>query len=124
FAGEDDVTDRNDVNIRSAPDLFYLEYAMPLRGYNYNTRTGNKHLMANLELRVPIIRYLYNGAIGSGFFRNLQLTAFGDAGSAYNGSNPFTGNNSINTRIVGGRTDATSRNPFEITVINYRNPFL
>ncbi|MBC5775666.1 hypothetical protein H8S95_16430 [Pontibacter sp. KCTC 32443] len=124
FAGEDDETERNDVNIQSAPDLFYLEYALPLRGYDYNTRTGSKHLLANAELRIPIIQYLYNGAIGSGFFRNLQLTAFADAGSAYNGSNPFTGNNSINTRIVGGRTDATNNNPFEITVINYRNPFL
>jgi hypothetical protein len=124
FAGEDDVTERNDVNIQSAPDLFYLEYALPLRGFNYNTRTGHKHLLANAELRVPIIQYLYNGAVGSGFFRNLQLTAFADAGSAYNGSNPFTGNNSINTRIVGGRTSPTQRNPFEITVINYRNPFL
>ncbi|MEJ8756470.1 hypothetical protein WG947_05655 [Pontibacter sp. H259] len=124
FAGEDDVTDRNDVNIQSAPDLFYLEYAMPLRGFNYNTRTGTKHLLANAELRVPLIQYLYNGAIGSGFFRNLQLTAFADAGSAYSGTNPFTGNNSINTRIVGGRTSPTDNNPFEITVINYRNPFL
>ncbi|NEM97962.1 TolB-like translocation protein [Pontibacter burrus] len=124
FAGEDDITDRNDVNIQSAPDLFYLEYALPLRGFNYNTRTGSKHLLANLEVRIPITQYLYNGTISSGFFRNLQLTAFADAGSAYDGSNPFTGNNSINTRIVGGRTDATNVNPFEITVINYRNPFL
>ncbi|HEY4649894.1 MAG TPA: hypothetical protein VIG72_00700, partial [Pontibacter sp.] len=124
FAGQDEVTDRNDVNIQSAPDLFYLEYAMPLRGFNYNTRTGSKHLLANVELRIPITQYLYNGVITSGFFRNLQFTAFADAGSAYSGSNPFTGNNSINTRVVGGRTDATSKNPFEITVINYRNPFL
>lgn len=124
FAGEDNDIEPEDVNVPSAPDLFYLEYAMPLRGFNYNKRRGNKHLLANAELRVPIIQYLYNGAIGSGFFRNLQLTAFADAGSAYNGSNPFTGNNSINTRIVGGRTDVTSNNPFTITVINYRNPFL
>ncbi|NDK57100.1 hypothetical protein [Pontibacter fetidus] len=124
FAGEDNEIEPGDVNIPSAPELFYQEYAMPLRGFNYNARTGNKHLLANAELRIPILQYLYNGAIGSGFFRNLQLTAFADAGSAYNGSNPFTGNNSINTRIVGGRTDATNRNPFEITVINYRNPFL
>ncbi len=124
FAGEDNEIEPGDVVIQSAPELFYQEYAMPLRGFDHNTRTGSKHLLANAELRVPIVKYLYSGAISSGFLRNLQLTAFADAGSAYNGSNPFTGNNSINTRVVGGRTSPTERNPFEITVINYRNPFL
>ncbi|WP_033317013.1 WD-40-like repeat-containing protein [Pontibacter roseus] len=124
FASEDDPTDRNAVTVRSPADLFYMEYATPLRGFNFNTRRGFKYLLGNLELRVPIVQYLYNAPIPSGFFRNLQLTAFADAGSAYNGSNPFTGNNSINTRVIGGRINQTSTNPFEITVINYRNPFL
>ncbi|MCC9166659.1 hypothetical protein [Pontibacter harenae] len=124
FASEDEETDRNDVTVRAPADLFYLEYITPLRGFNFNTRTGSKHLLANLELRIPLIQSLYSGAIPSGFFRNLQLTAFADAGSAYTGSNPFSGNNSINTRVVGGRTGQTQNNPFEITVINYRNPFL
>ncbi|MBD1396527.1 hypothetical protein H9Q13_05065 [Pontibacter sp. JH31] len=124
FASEDDPTDRNAVTIRAPADLFYLDYVTPLRGFNFNTRRGSKHLLANVELRVPIVQYLYNAPIPSGFFRNLQFTAFADAGSAYNGSNPFTGNNSINTRVIGGRIDQTSTSPFEITVINYRNPFL
>ncbi len=124
FAGEDDETDQNDIVVRAPADLFYLQYATPLRGFNYNTRNGSKHLLANAELRIPIVQYIYNGPIPSGFFRNLQLTAFADAGSAYNGSNPFTGNNSINTRVVGGRTSPTQVDPFEVTVINYRNPFL
>ncbi|MHC2992916.1 WD-40-like repeat-containing protein [Pontibacter sp. HJ8] len=124
FASEDDEADPNAVTVRSPADLFYLEYATPLRGFNFNTRRGFKYLLGNLELRVPIVQYLYNAPVPSGFFRNLQLIAFADAGSAYNGSNPFTGNNSINTRVIGGRIDQTSTNPFEITVINYRNPFL
>ncbi|WP_439880404.1 hypothetical protein ACSX1A_14720 [Pontibacter sp. MBLB2868] len=124
LADEDAASEQNDILIQSPADLFYLEYATPLRGFNYNTRNGNKYLLANAELRIPIVQYLYNGPIPSGFFRNLQLTAFADAGSAYNGSNPFTGNNSINTRVVGGNTGGTGNNPFEITVINYRNPFL
>jgi hypothetical protein len=124
FASEDDEADPNAITVRSPADLFYLEYATPLRGFNFNTRRGFKYLLGNLELRVPIVQYLYNAPIPSGFFRNMQLIAFADAGSAYNGSNPFTGNNSINTRVIGGRIDQTSTNPFEITVINYRNPFL
>ncbi|GAB3198620.1 Tol biopolymer transport system component [Pontibacter aydingkolensis] len=124
LADDDEESEQNDILIQSPADLFYLEYATPLRGFSFNTRNGTKYLMANAELRVPIVQYLYNGPIPSGFFRNLQLTAFADAGSAYNGSNPFTGNNSINTRVIGGRTSPTEVDPFEITVINYRNPFL
>jgi hypothetical protein len=125
FASEDDrAPSRDDVLVRTPADLFYLDYTTPLRGFNFNARRGSKVLLANLELRVPLVQYLYDGPVPSGFFRNLQFTAFADAGSAYNGTNPFTGNNSINTRIIGGRVDQTSTSPFEITVINYRNPFL
>jgi hypothetical protein len=123
FPSEDDLTERNDVTVTAPADFFFMEYVTPMRGFNFNTRSGTKHLLANLELRVPVMQYLYNGAVQSGFFRNLQLTAFADAGSAYNGINPFTGRNSINTRVVGG-TGFGSTSPFEITVINYRNPFL
>ncbi|MBF9253540.1 hypothetical protein I2I11_09570 [Pontibacter sp. 172403-2] len=124
IANDADATDENNINVVSPADLFYLEYVTPLRGFNFNTRNGSKYLLANAELRVPIVQYIYNGPVPSGFFRNLQLTAFADAGSAYNGSNPFTGRNSINTRIIGGRTSPTEKDPFEITVVNYRNPFL
>ncbi|AKD02435.1 PD40 domain-containing protein [Pontibacter korlensis] len=124
LADEDEEAELNDVQVNSPADLFYLEYITPLRGFNFNVRSGSNHLLANAELRIPIVQYLYNGPIASGFFRNLQLTAFADAGSAYSGANPFSGNNSINTRITGGTTDPLSVDKFDITVINYRNPFL
>ncbi|OKL42190.1 hypothetical protein [Pontibacter flavimaris] len=124
LADEDDEAELNDVQVNSPADLFYLEYVTPLRGFNFNVRSGSNHLLANAELRIPIVQYLYNGPIGSGFFRNLQLTAFADAGSAYSGANPFSGDNSINTRITGGSTGQLNVDKFDITVINYRNPFL
>ncbi|MHA6246810.1 TolB family protein [Pontibacter sp. CAU 1760] len=126
LADQDESAELNDVEISAPADLFYLEYVTPLRGFNYNVRSGSRHLLANAELRIPIVQYMYNGPISSGFFRNLQLTAFADAGSAYDGANPFTGNNSINTRVIGGVLDPVrgDQDPFDITVINYRNPFL
>ncbi|WP_229802208.1 hypothetical protein [Pontibacter akesuensis] len=124
LADEDEGAELNDVQINSPADLFFLEYITPLRGFNYNVRSGSRYLLANAELRIPIVQYLYNGPVASGFFRNLQFTAFADAGSAYSGANPFTGDNSINTRIVGGSNGPLDRDPFDITVINYRNPFL
>ncbi|WP_232066255.1 hypothetical protein [Hymenobacter sp. BT18] len=100
-------------------DVFYQEFVTNLRGFNYNARTGPKYVLFNSELRVPIIQYFSRKPIESGFFRNLQLTAFADAGSAYAGSNPFNEKNSYNTRQVLGNGNA-----FSATVIDFRNPLL
>jgi WD40 repeat protein len=106
-------------DVPTPADLLYTQFATNLRGFDYNARNGNQFLLVNSELRIPIIQYLFRGPISSGFFRNLQLTAFADAGTAYEGVNPFSDSNSFNTRVVGG-----GNNPFEAIVINYRNPFL
>ena len=76
-------------------------------------------MLFNSELRIPIIQYLSRKPIYSGFFRNLQLTAFGDAGSTYSGSNPFNENNSYNTQI-----QPSNGNAFSAVVTNFRNPLL
>jgi hypothetical protein len=118
---------------KQAPiDLFYQEFATPMRGFDYNARQGHKYLLLNTELRVPVIQYLFGqSAIGSGFFRNLMFTAFSDIGSAYNGTNPFNRNNSYNTEVIGGNVDTgqpgadpLNKNPFQAIVVNYRNPFM
>ncbi|GEO03823.1 hypothetical protein AAE02nite_14870 [Adhaeribacter aerolatus] len=128
FNKEDEDTQSADriFHGQSPADLFYQQFATPMRGFDYNARRGHKLLVFNSELRVPIVQYLFqNSTLGSGFFRNLQLTAFSDVGTAYNGSNPFSRRNSFNTQILGGRTgDAINTNPFQAIVINYRNPFL
>ena len=110
-----DVFDR----IPTAADIFFLQFATPMRGFDYNARQGSKFLLYNAEFRLPIVQYLFRSPVYSGFFNNLQLTSFFDAGTAYSGGNPFNRNNSYNTQIVGG-----NGNPFEATVINFRNPFL
>jgi len=99
--------------------MFYQQFVTNLRGFDYSKRTGPKYVLFNSELRVPIVQYLSHKPIYSGFFRNLQLTAFGDAGSAYSGPNPFNENNSFNTQVTGGNGNA-----FTATVVNFRNPLL
>lgn len=98
-------------------DWLFTQYATNMRGFNYNTMAGTSYLLFNAEFRVPVVRAFYRGAISSQFMRHLQLTAFSDAGSAWTGGNPFTTNNSINTRRF-------TNGPFDITVINYDSPFL
>jgi len=100
-------------------DIFFLDYAMPLRGFNVNKLSGVSHLSFNLELRLPIAKYIYNGPIYSNFFKNLLLTSFTDVGTAWTGVGPFARKNGFNTSLIGG-----GLLPFQATVTDFRNPFL
>lgn len=100
-------------------DVFFLDFAGPLRGFRQGKLTGNSYMLFNAELRLPLVRYLYRGNITSNFLRNLQLVAFTDIGTAWTGSGPFSQQNSLNTEVVGG-----GNIPFRATVTNYKNPFL
>ena len=102
-----------------ASQTFYQQFVTNLRGFDYATRTGPRYVLFNSELRVPIVQYFAHRPIYSGFFRNLQLTGFVDAGTAYSGLNPFSENNSVNTEV-----NASPGNPFSATVTNFRNPLL
>ncbi|GAB3942582.1 hypothetical protein GCM10028805_07320 [Spirosoma harenae] len=100
-------------------DVFFLDFAAPLRGFRQGKLTGNSYMLFNAELRVPLIRYLYRGNITSNFLRNLQLVAFSDIGTAWTGNGPFSQQNSLNTEVVGGYPI-----PFRAIVTNFKNPFL
>jgi hypothetical protein len=100
-------------------DVFFLDFAAPLRGFRQGKLTGNSYMLFNGELRLPLIRYLYRGNITSNFLRNLQLVAFTDIGTAWTGSGPFNQQNTLNTEIVGGGSI-----PFRARVTNFKNPFL
>ncbi|UOQ75849.1 hypothetical protein MUN84_14550 [Hymenobacter sp. 5516J-16] len=102
--------------------MFYQQFVTNLRGFDYSKRVGQKYVLLNTELRLPIIQYFSRNPIESGFFRNLQLTAFGDLGTTYSGANPFSVNNSINTQVNPGNLG--NGNSFTGTVINFANPML
>jgi len=98
-------------------DLLFVEFATSLRGFNYATLFGNTVMMANAELRVPLIRALSNGPISSNFLRNMQFIAFYDIGTAWSGKPPFTSENSVSYQeVVSG--------PFTAQIKNYLNPWL
>ena len=71
------------VPIDNASDFAFLSPAMPLRGYDYAQQIGTKYMLLNLELRMPIIRYLLAGPLIPIFFQNIIGTAFIDAGTAW-----------------------------------------
>jgi hypothetical protein len=98
-------------------DILFNQFVTSMRGFKYNALAGQRHLLVNLELRLPIAQYIYRGTIGSAFIRNIQLVTFSDIGSAWDGSNPFNTENSINTQEI-------NEQPFKATVTNYRSPFI
>ena len=100
-------------------DVFFLDYATPLRGFNINKLSGVSHLALNVEVRLPVAKYIYDGPIYSNFFKNLLITTFTDVGTAWSGVGPFSRKNGFNTSIIGGGSL-----PFQATVTDFRNPFL
>ena len=72
-----------EVPIESASDFAFLTAVLPLRGYNYSERIGTKYLLANMELRFPLIRYLLTGGLPF-LFNNIIGVAFIDAGTTWN----------------------------------------
>jgi len=77
------------IPIENASDFAFLSPAMPLRGYNYAQQIGTKYMLLNLELRMPIIRYLLAGPIIPLFFQNVIGTAFIDVGTAWTKNEDF-----------------------------------
>ncbi|HWB62585.1 MAG TPA: hypothetical protein VG603_03670, partial [Chitinophagales bacterium] len=69
--------------------------ATPLRGFQQNARNGDKYLLVNSELRVPIFSAFINSTIKSDFIKNMQLVAFFDAGTAWEGLSPFSNSNPL-----------------------------
>ncbi len=100
-------------------DIFFAEFATNLRGFNLNRLSGTNYMLANVELRIPLIKYLYRGPITSNFLRNFQIIGFTDIGTAWTGKGPFSQENSLNTEIIGGGSE-----PFRATVTNFKNPYL
>lgn len=100
-------------------DLLFTEFVTNLRGFNYNKIAGENFFLANLELRFPIIKYLFGKRVNSNFLKNLQLVGFYDVGSAWTGISPFNRENSINTRNI-----FQPGAPFTATVNDFKNPWL
>lgn len=103
-------------------NLLFTEFATSLRGFNYATLYGTSVALANLELRVPLVRALTSGPITSNFFRNMQFTGFYDIGTSWSGALPFNSKSSARTRIV--PENQTTGSPFRIELNEYLNPWI
>jgi hypothetical protein len=98
-------------------NLYFLQHATSLRGFNYNKFHGASVLLANFELRIPIASILYSGPINHNFVKNFQMVGFFDIGSSWTRASPFSKDNNINTVVI-------KDNNFKAKIETFKNPWL
>ncbi|MCS6991909.1 MAG: hypothetical protein NZL95_08615 [Chitinophagales bacterium] len=91
--------------------------ATTMRGFPQNVRNGNSFLLVNCELRWPVFAYLINSPIRSETIRNFQLITFIDAGTAWQGLNPYSKDNPFNTKYY-------QQGPIFVKVNYFREPMV
>ncbi len=107
----------NSIPIDMSQGYTYQASGVPLRGFYYNARNGSSFALLNTEVRIPLFRYLLNRPIRSDLIQNFQIIGFGDLGTAWTGSDPYSSNNTFNQQVI-------ERNPLTITINNQREPIL
>ena len=97
----------------------FQDFITPIRGFWFNSRVGNKYVLGNFELRLPVSRLLTT-SLNSGPLFNVDFIPFFDAGTIWSEGNPFTQKNPTDTRIVGSAPVTvelkTLKSPFIFTV--------
>lgn len=111
--------DNFNFNIQVDPSQQYSFQALAtnMRGFIQNIRNGNNFALINSEIRVPLFQYLINKPIRSDFIRNFQVVGFGDIGTAWTGSSPYSKNNALFRKDYPG-------NPISITVTKTVEPIV
>ncbi len=93
----------------------YQTLATNLRGFDQNIRNGNSFAVINSEIRFPIFKYFANRPIKSDFASNFQIVGFGDIGTAWTGTHPWSNDNFLFTNNI-------NRPPLNITVKVQKEP--
>ncbi len=96
--GDDDISLFREVLLDTSNeslihDLYFTEYAFPLRGARFAERFGNNTSLFNLEIRFPFINYLALGFPLKVIFGNIRGHAFMDIGAAWDEASEFDKNN-------------------------------
>jgi hypothetical protein len=76
------------VPVRPTENYAFQALATNLRGYEQNARNGNTYAVLNTEFRLPVLTTFLKRPVQSSFLKNLEVVAFADMGSAWNGLTP------------------------------------
>ena len=84
------LTDTSNTSMIS--DIYFTEYAFPLRGARFAERIGNQAALFNFEVRFPFINYLALGFPLKVVLGNIRGHAFVDMGTAWDELDEFSNN--------------------------------
>lgn len=79
--------------------MHFAEFINPMRGFRYNTRSGSRYVVANLELRIPVSRLLRYSLQPSSLY-NIEIIPFIDAGTVWTEGNPFSQRKPTDTQFI------------------------
>lgn len=113
----------NNITLPDAENYGLQTLASGLRGFSNNSRNGSSYAIINAEIRIPIVEYLSRNSPRNTVLRNLQLVAFFDVGTAWQGASPFSVDNPLNTTIIDNNGPAVV-SPVRLVVNYYRRPIL
>jgi len=91
--------------------------ATNMRGFTQNVRNGNNFALINSEIRWPFVRYFAGHPLRSNFLNSLQIVGFGDIGTAWTGSSPWSGENAYDTEVY-------RNGPVTVTLDSNRKPIV
>ena len=84
------ITDTSNSNLIT--DVYFTEYAFPMRGARFAERIGTYASLFNFEVRFPFINYLALGFPLKVVFGNIRGHAFVDVGAAWDSADEFSSN--------------------------------
>lgn len=97
-------------------DFTFQEFVVPIRGFWFNARNGNKYLVANWDLRIPLSK-ASNTALNSQSRFDWELIPFFDVGTVWRTGNPFSQKNPTDIQTIYG-------NPVTVQLQTLKSPFL
>jgi len=107
----------NSTRINQNKNWVYQAVATNMRGFIQNVRNGNSFAVVNTELRLPIIRYLFNRPISNDFLNNFMVIGFADGGSAWEGWNPLKAKNAYDYETI-------ENGPITVIIDKKKSPFV
>jgi hypothetical protein len=112
------------IPLPDAEKFAYQVQSANLRGFESNARNGSSVLLINAEMRIPITEYLTRRLPKNVLLRNLQLVAFYDIGTAWQGLSPFSTENPLNTTSIDPGASTGVVSPIRVRVNYYRRPII
>lgn len=85
--------------IEDIKDFAFATPVMPMRGFNYNYRSGSKFVLMNTELRFPLFKYLVLGPLPLAF-QNIQGVLFTDIGTVWSNNKTLKLFTKLNDRLI------------------------